>query len=383
MRIEPSGTVSVYAQVLDRRHNGERIYNFSAGDPLLPNHSFITQAALSYVQKGESPYPSVEGIPELRKSAANWLNATCKTDVAADQILVTPGGKFALYTLILALLEREDEVLFAAPYWVSYPGIVKLAGGTPKILATHPENGWKLTPDTLLQSLSKKSKVLLFNNACNPTGALYTRQEVQAILDAAKEANLQVISDEVYSGIVYEGEFVSCGSFPEHRERVFLVQSCSKNFAMAGWRIGFAIADERMAKDLKHVLTQTATGCPTVCQWAAYGAVEHFDEVNRYVAQAMQLRRNTFYTQFQKLFSVELEKPRSGLYAFVPLALFEATDSVRFCHEALEQAHVALVPGLYFGAEGYIRFAFSDTEENIALGLQSLVLSYESFSCFG
>lgn len=372
VRIEPSGTVSVYSQVMERRHNGERIYNFSAGDPLLPNHPLITEAAMSYLQKGESPYPSVAGIPELRQSAANWLNATCKTDYTADQILVTPGGKFALYSLLLAVLEKEDEVLFAAPYWVSYPGIVKLAGGIPKILATHPENGWKLTPDILLHSLSTKSKVLLFNNACNPTGVLYTRQEIQAILDIAKEAGLQVISDEVYSGIVYEGEFVSCGSFAEHRERVFLVQSCSKNFAMAGWRIGFAIADDWKDIELRHVLTQTATGCPTICQWAAYGAVEHFDEVNRYVAQAMQRRRDIFYTQFHKLFSVELEITKSGLYAFVPLALFEATDSVHFCHQALEQAHVALVPGLYFGAEGYVRFAFSDTEENIALGLQSL-----------
>lgn len=364
MRIELSGTVSVYSEVLSRRQSGERIYNFSAGDPQLPNHPIITQAAMSYLQRRQSPYPPVEGIPELREAAAKWL----MTD--AHRIFVTPGGKFALYAILLTLLERGDEVLIAAPYWVSYPEIVKLAGGTPKILETHPENGWKLTPDMLLKS--KNAKVLLFNNACNPTGALYDKKEIQAILEAAQEVNLHVISDEVYSGLVYEGEFVSCGAFPEHQKRVSLVQSCSKNLAMAGWRMGFAIVDETKAKDLKLVLAQTTTGSPAVCQWAACAAIENFDEVNSYVADAMKKRRDIFYTQFKKLFSLELEKPKSAIYAFIPLSIFSKDDSIPFCHQAIDQAHVALVPGIYFGKEGYIRFAFSDTEENIVLGLQSL-----------
>lgn len=373
-KIQPSGTLSVNAKVLQKRQKGETVYHFAAGDPVLLNHPCITQSALKYIQKGESHYPLSEGIPELRELASQWLNATCKTNTSKNHVTITPGGKFAIYALLYTLLEPDDEVLFASPYWVSYPDVTKIAGGKPKIVSTTAESHWKLSPEHILKAVTKKTKVLLFNNACNPTGTLYTRQEVKAILDAAKEAGLFVVSDEVYSGLVHAGEFVSCGSFPEHESRVSLVQSCSKNFAMAGWRIGFAIASEEITKRLKALMTQTTSGCATATQWAAVGALEHYEEVNGYVKQAMQKRRDCFYDTFDKLFT-KLERPQSGIYAFVPLTLFGKkgeTTSIAFCERAIDEANVAIVPGLYFGSEGFVRFAFSDTEESIAQGLLAL-----------
>lgn len=367
-----SATVSINDLALQKLREGKRVFNFAAGDPVLPNHPLITRSAVIGIEKSFSPYPPVEGIPQLRQAAADWLNDTCQTRFQKDNILVTSGGKFALFASLFSLLDPTDEVLIAAPYWVSYPEMIKMAGGVPKVIHSHPPD-WKITPQHILNHLSEKTRLLILNNACNPTGVTYSREEIRLLLKTCQEAGLIVIADEVYSGLVYEEEFISCGSFSEYEENVIIAQSCSKNFAMAGWRIGFIAASERWVKKFASMQSQTITSAVLASQWAALGALENYEEVNSYVKKAMVRRRDLFVLTYSNLFGKPLQKPSSALYAFIPLTeLTKETNSIKFCQTAIAEASVAIVPGTAFGTESFVRFAYSNSEEDIREGLKAL-----------
>lgn len=374
-----SATLTINGIAKKKRLNGERVFNFAAGDPAIKNHPYIIKKAIEQTEKGYCPYPPVEGLPELRRLAAEWMNKNCQTNYSAENVLVTCGGKFAIFTFIYALLEPRQEVLIPAPYWVSYPAIVTLAGGVPKPVVASYKNSWKITPEELAAHITPNTKMLIFNNACNPTGALYTRQEVENILNFAKKHDLIVISDEVYSGLVYEPPgFTSCGAFPEHKERVHIIQSCSKNFGMPGWRVGFAFSPENEIKNLIALQGQTTTGTSLVSQQAAIGALGNASEVNAYVKESMRKKRDLFIATFNALFPVPLPNIPATLYAFVPLSSMgvpSGLDSTHFCEKIIASHNVALVPGIAFGVEGHVRFAFSESEKDIKQGLEALKLA--------
>lgn len=373
--LSPSATVTINSLAQKKRKNGEKVYNFAAGDPVLVNHPAIIQAAMKQTEQGHCPYPPLEGVPELRKLAAEWMNRSCSTNYAAENVLVTCGGKFALYAAVHSLLQPNEEVLIPAPYWVSYPDIVRLAGGIPRIIETKVEHGWKISSEDLLSHATKQTKMLILNNACNPTGVVYTSEEIREILKIAKQLGLTVISDEVYSGMVYDGSFTSCGSFPEYQDNVIVVQSCSKNFGMAGWRVGFAMGPEKVIKRLSLLQSHSTTGTSLISQWAAVGALENADAVNAYVKKAMKDRRDLFVNTFNALFPKKIPNISSAIYAWVPLtslSLIYSKNSKDVCEQLITSANIALVPGVAFGAEGHVRFAFSETIEDIRQGLQSL-----------
>lgn len=362
---KPSATNAINAEMNRMRNAGIRVYNLGSGDPIIPNHPAVLKAAEEEIRQRVSPYAPVGGLTELRKATAHWMNRRCQTQYESDHAIVTCGGKFAIYDALQVLLEPGDEVLFASPYWVSYPDIVRLTGGVPKPIRVHQEEHWKLTPQELKRHLTKKSAVFLFNNGCNPTGALYSRKEIEALLHVAAEANLSVISDEVYSELVYDGaHYVSCASFPFILPRLIVIQSCSKNFAMAGWRVGFAFATPDLIKNMIAVQSQTTTGTSRVSQKAALGVLQHADEAALSVRKAMDKRRLLFFRTYNRLFHASEAPVASTLYFF--------GKTKKSCEEILEKAHVALVPGIAFGVEGYARFAFSESEEEIVEGLEAL-----------
>lgn len=374
--LKASATVSINGLAMQKRAQGERVFNFAAGDPVLDNHPRIIRKAIEQAEKKRSPYPPVEGIAELRILAAEWMNGSWNTAYQKENVMVTCGGKFALFALVYSLLQKDDEVLIPSPYWVSYPDIVKMAGGKPITIPSTRERGWKIRGSDLQKYVTEKSKLLIFNNASNPTGTLYTREELVEILATAKRLGLIVISDEVYSSLVYDGQhYISCGSLSEHRDRVVIVQSCSKNFAMAGWRVGFVMGAESIIKRLAMVQSQSTTGTSLISQWAAVGALEHAEEVSGYVRNQLEKRRNLFVQTYHSLFGHAIDKPQSALYAFVPLSsmkLGHFADSVAACEQLIAKCNVALVPGAAFGVEGYVRLAYSETEEEIVQGLRAL-----------
>lgn len=375
MNIPPSATVVLNSLVQEKRARGERVHNLTVGEPVLPTPDVVRQAAVDAMNAGKTLYSPVQGIPELRSAAAAWMNARHGAGFTPAETVVTCGGKFGLFALLQALLEPDDEVLIIAPYWVSYPGMVSLFGGVPKIVETRAPI-WKTSPEDLEAACTEKTKILIVNNGANPTGVLYAKEELASLLAVAKKYNLTVISDEVYSGLTYDGaDYASAAFFREYRDRVFVIQSCSKHFAMTGWRVGFVFGPKELIDVVTMLQGQSTTGTASVSQWAALAAFEHADEIQPVIHKEMERRRDAFAQMFRECFGVSLPKPGAGLYYFIPLSVFgvsAAANDITFCREALENAGVALVPGSAFGARGFVRASFGGKPDEVREGLQAL-----------
>jgi aspartate aminotransferase len=374
--IEPSATVAVNSLAIKKKKAGERVYNLSAGEPMIDTDPAVVDAAKAAMQEGKTHYVPVAGISELREAAARWMNSSYSTDYNAENCLVTCGGKFGVNAVVQSLVAPGEEVIILAPYWVSYPSIVTLYGGVPVILSTTEEKKWKITAEEIQSACNDNTKMLILNNASNPTGVLYPKRELEEILQVAKDNNLIVLSDEVYSGLVYDGaDYTSAANSTEFGDNVIVVQSLSKNFAMTGWRVGFVFGDEGIIKALTSLQGQSTTGTATISQWAALKALENADRISKEINVEMHNRRDAFVEEFNKLFPNQITAPTSGLYCFIAIKDFgvDETDSVAFCTRVLSEANVAMVPGAAFGKEGYVRCSFGSEPEELREVLQVLV----------
>ncbi|MEK7083899.1 MAG: pyridoxal phosphate-dependent aminotransferase [Patescibacteria group bacterium] len=386
--ITPSAILAINSLALAKKKQGIRVYNLSAGEPFIATHPAVRETAEEAMRGGKTQYPPVEGIPELRQAVSAWMNRKYQSEFQTEHVLVSCGGKSALYLSCQALINPDDEVLIPTPAWVSYGAIVKLCGGVPVFVGTRETGNWKLSArggsalggeieeiENLKNICSSKTKMLILNNASNPTGVLYTKEEIREILDFAKKKNLIVISDEVYSGLVYDGrEYVSCASFPEFQDSVVVIQSCSKHFAMTGWRVGFALGSRELIDAVVALQGQETSGTSSISQWAAVGAFAHADEIQEIVRGTMQTRRDVFVQALSDQFGAHITPPLSALYSFLPLSSFGVsdTDDVLFCRRTLEEANVAMVPGSAFGAPGYVRCSFGAEEKEITEGIKTL-----------
>ncbi|MBI5346488.1 MAG: pyridoxal phosphate-dependent aminotransferase [Chlamydiae bacterium] len=359
MSILPSITSSLSTLMYEKKAKGEKVYNFAEGDIVLPNHPSILEGANKALEKKFILYPPMFGIVELRKAALEWVRVYFDSHYSLENVIVTPGGKFAIFAALKTILEPEDEVLILVPYWVSYPEIVSLCGAKPVIIL----GKWKVTPKDLEKKVTSKTKALILNNACNPTGVLYSQEEIKALVEFAKKNNLMILSDEVYSHIVYEKKkFFSCGAFQD--DNIIVIQSCSKNFGMSGWRVGFAFAKDEIISKMGAFMSQTTTGVALPSQYAALGALENIDAVTQYILKSLMMRRELFFNVLDFF-----TKPDSSVYAFLPI---NEKSSETFCKNLLNRINIALVPGKAFGMEGYVRAAFSQNIEEFEEGLNIL-----------
>lgn len=370
-----SETVRINSLAIERQRQGMPVFNLGAGEPVLNTPKIIKQAAQKALNENKTLYPPVQGILQLRQLATVWMNKKFKTSYYPQNVLVTNGGKLGIYLILQSLLKLGDEVVFSSPYWVSYPGIVKLFGGTAKIIKTSAVSGWKISANDLKRACGKKTKILILNNANNPTGALYSKSELADILNVAAKKNLTTISDEVYSGLVYDkNKFTSCASFAKHRNRVIVIQSCSKNFAMTGWRVGFVFADEAMIKELTILLSQSTSGVTTISQWAAIAALKNPEKFTKPLRLELQKRRDVLVNSINKHFNLNLASPASSLYLFVSLKDLGVANksSAHFCMSLLKKTGVALIPGSACGQEGYVRLTFGAKPQTIKSGIKLL-----------
>jgi aspartate/methionine/tyrosine aminotransferase len=368
IHLEPSATIKINSIALEKQKSGQRIFNLSVGEPMVDTPELVKQSAIDAMQKNYTHYPPVAGIPELRETACAWMNDDFGADYSVSETLVSVGGKMGLYMLLQAYVSIGDEVIIPAPYWVSYPSMVKIFGGIPKIIETKEDEEWKIQPDVLEALITPHTKFIMLNNASNPTGVLYSRAELHAILSIAKKHNVMVISDEVYSGLVYDGgEYVSCATFPEFKDSVVIIQSCSKSFAMTGWRVGFLFAPQDMIQVLASLTGQTTSGVSTIAQYAGHTAIQHRKEIVSDICTVMQTRRDVFIDTFNSAFACNVKKPASALYSFIPMSAFgtDETDSLAFCERVIDTIGVALVPGVAFGKDGYVRSAFGIEEQEL------------------
>lgn len=374
IKINPSATMAINALVQQKRLKGQKVYNLSIGEPMIDTDPVIIESAYEAMKKGETHYPPVQGLNKLLSLASEWMNERYGSSYDNSNTIVTTGGKYGISLVLQALLNDGDEIIIHSPYWVSYPEMVRLFGGTPVIVKTGADNGWKVKLEDLHRAITNKTKIIIINNASNPTGVMYSKEEMREILKLAQENGVMVLSDEVYSGLVYDSqEYVSAASFPEYRDNVIIIESCSKNFAMTGWRVGFVFAPLELIKSLNMLQGQSTSGAAIMCQWGAVTALENRHRICSDIRRIMKNRRDVFIENFNRIFNEKLMIPSAGLYVFLPISIFSNnSNSISFCRDLLEKNNLAAVPGESFGEMEFVRFSFGSPESELIEALEVL-----------
>ncbi|MBN2718752.1 MAG: pyridoxal phosphate-dependent aminotransferase [Deltaproteobacteria bacterium] len=374
--IEPSATLLVTQKAGELRAAGVDVIGFSAGEPDFSTPVHIAEAAKTAIDAGHTRYTPAAGMVELKRAVAAQNQLVRGVPTAEDEVIVCTGAKHVLYNYFMAMLDEGDEVIIPSPCYVSYPDQVRLAGGVPVLAPTSVENNWVLTPEALAQVVTSRSKVLLLNSPCNPTGGIYNLAQMKAVIDKAHSIGLYVVSDEIYRSLVYDAhEFVSAlYSDSVDRERIFIVDGVSKTYAMTGWRIGFGIGDREIVTAMTKIQGQAITNATTVSQQAALAALQGpLDFLPAWVSEYEQ-RRNTLVHGLNGIDGITCPMPSGAFYVFpdvraiLPRLGPNATD-VDFAAWLLDNANVAVVPGTPFGAPGYIRLAYATSMTLIKEGV--------------
>jgi aspartate aminotransferase len=371
--IAPSPTVAMDARYKEILAGGRPVLSLGAGEPDVPMPEAGVEAAVRALREGKTRYSHMAGLPELRAAISLKFREENGIEHAADQIIVTSGAKQAIFTALTAVLNPGDEVLIPSPYWVTYPEAVRLLGGVPVEIATRFEDGFKLTTEDLRAALTPRSKLLLLNSPCNPTGAVYTRAELTALAAIAVEADLYVISDEIYEHILY-GDTVAVSPAalsPEMAARTATVNGFSKAFAMQGLRLGYVGAPTAWAKAMVAVQSHASHHPSTVSQYAAVACLEAASGVLPAMRAHYQEARDYTLSRLRQIPGVRWNDPDGAFYVFLDVqALMPAasgkksiTDSVSLAEYLLEDWNLATVPGLGFGRDGYLRLSFANPRE--------------------
>lgn len=374
--VSPSPTLAIDAKAKALMAAGEDVCSFAAGEPDFDTPEFIKAAAIAALQSGKTKYAPTPGIEPLRVAVAERYASEYGYKIAPSQVVVSPGGKFSCYLGILAVCNPGDEAIIPAPYWVSYPEMVKLAGAVPKFVLCDDKAGFKLTPAQLEAAITPKTKLLILCSPSNPSGAIYTRAELQAIADICVRHNLYVLSDEMYEHLIYDGfqpvNFATLGA--EVEKRTITVAGFSKTYSMTGWRLGTLVAPAPIAKACAELQSQMSSNATTFAQ---YGALAALKEKARAVAALTEMkaafdrRRKFLHAELNKIPGVSCLLAGGAFYLFPNISSFGLKD-VDFCAKLLEQEKVAAVPGSAFGAEGYLRLSYATSDEIIKKGVERL-----------
>ncbi|TVP79614.1 MAG: pyridoxal phosphate-dependent aminotransferase [Puniceicoccaceae bacterium] len=376
MNIAPSPTLAVDAKAKELKAAGEDVCGFGAGEPDFDTPEFIKEACVQALAEGKTKYAPAPGIPALREAlAAKYRNQGIE-GVTAAQCVVSPGGKYSCYLAILAVISPGDEVVIPAPYWVSYPEMVKLAGGVPKTIFAGQEVGFKVTPAQLREAITPKTRMVIINSPSNPTGAVYTAEELQALTEVALEAGIYIMSDEIYEYLLYDGvQHVSPASFSkEAAESVITVAGFSKTFSMTGWRLGTLMASPAIAKAVASLQSQTSSNATTFAQYGALAAMEQWDKSMAAVQGMLEVfdrRRICLLEGLQAIEGIECPRAQGAFYLFPNIEKL-GLSAADFAARLLEDEKVAVVPGEGFGAPGYMRLSYATSDEVIKKGLERL-----------
>jgi aspartate aminotransferase len=389
--IKPSITLAVTAKAAKLKADGVDVVSFGAGEPDFDTPDHIKDAAKAGLDKGVGKYTEVGGILPLRKAIAAELSAVHKTAIEPDQILVSTGAKHSLFNLFMALIDPGDEVLIPAPYWVSYPDMVLLAGGRPVILETRAENNFAVTAQQVREACTGRTRAIVLNNPSNPTGAVYSRKQVEALAEVVVEKDLLVISDDIYRQLVYgDAEYVSIAALgPEVARRTVLIDGASKTYAMTGWRIGYAAGPLPLIKAMAKVQSQSTSNPTHVAQIAALAALTGPQGCVAEMRAAFNDRRLAIVKLLRAIPGVSCREPQGAFYAFPDVSSYVGKrspegsildDDVQLCDWLVEVGKVAVVPGSGFGAPGFVRLSYACSMLNIEQGIDRLARSLASLS---
>ncbi len=373
--LSPSMTIAISTLAQELKAEGKDILSFSAGEPDFGTPEKIKEAAVEAIRQGFTKYTAVAGIPELLDAIRNKLSRDNGLEYARNQILVSNGAKQSLFNLTQALIDEGDEAIIPAPYWVTYPELIKYAGGTPVILPTDDRSGFKITPAQLEEAITDRTKLLILTSPSNPTGSVYSREELAELGKVLEGTGIRVVSDEMYEKLVFDGtEFVATASVSDDLfRRTITVNGLSKSVAMTGWRFGYlASPDTELVKKMTSLQSQSTSNICSITQKAAIPALmgEVDDEIES-MRQAFESRMHEAVRLFNEIEGLSVLPPKGAFYLFVNIKNVSG-DSMKFSQDLLKDYGVAVVPGIGFGSEGYFRFSFATDLVTIREGIRRI-----------
>ena len=390
-RIKPSPTIAVAQKARELKAAGKDVIGLGAGEPDFDTPDNIKDAAIKAIKEGDTKYTAVDGTPELKKAISEKFKRENNLNYSTDQITVGVGGKHVIYNLMMATLNKGDEVIIPAPYWVSYPDIVMLAGGSPIVIECTEDQGFKLTAKDLESKITNNTKWLILNSPSNPTGACYSEQEIKNLAHVLKRnPHVNVLSDDIYEHIIYDNfKFFTIAQIPELKNKVVTMNGVSKSYAMTGWRIGYAAGEKEIIKAISKIQSQSTTNPSSISQAAAVEALNGIQDFIPIRAKAFQERRDFVVNSLNAINGIECVKPDGAFYVFPSCKgligkkdkngnkLENDTDFVQLL---LENNNVAVVQGSAFGLDGYFRISYATSMEKLKVAMERIKSFCESLS---
>ena len=371
-RIKPSPTIAVTSKAREMRAAGKDVIGLGAGEPDFDTPDNIKEAAIEAIRKGDTKYTAVDGTPALKKAIQDKFNRENNLKYNTDEISVGTGGKQVLYNAFMATINKGDEVLIPAPYWVSYPDIILLAGGKPKIVKCEEKDNFKLTPKKLKKAISKKTKWIILNSPSNPTGSAYTKDEIISLSKILlKYKKTYILSDDIYEHITYDNfKFFTIAQIDKLKKRTLTMNGVSKSYSMTGWRIGYAAGPKEIIKAMAKIQSQSTSNPTSISQAAAVEALNGTQEFIKERSDSFKERRDFVVDSLNNIKGINCLKPEGAFYVFPSCKKFlgkktKLKTDKDFVEKLLEQSEVAVVQGSAFGLDGYFRISYATSMENL------------------
>jgi len=390
-RIKPSPTIAVSTKARELKAAGKDVIGLGAGEPDFDTPQNIKEVAIKAIKDGDTKYTAVDGTPALKKAIVEKFKRENNLDYLGDQITVGAGGKHVIYNAMMATLNEGDEVIIPAPYWVSYPDIVLLTGAKPVIIKCSEDQGFKLKPKDLENTITNKTKWLILNSPSNPTGASYSENEIRNLAEVLKKnSNVHILSDDIYEHVSYEGfKFFTIAQIPELKERVLTMNGVSKSYAMTGWRIGYAAGPKEIIKAIAKIQSQSTSNPSSVSQAAAVEALSGKQDFISERSKAFQERRDFVVSELNKINGINCLKPEGAFYVFPSCKGLignkdkngkKLENDTDFVQSLLENNNVAVVQGSAFGLEGFFRISYATSMENLEKAMSRIKEFCQSLS---
>ena len=390
-RIKPSPTIAVTQKARELRAAGKDVIGLGAGEPDFDTPDNIKEAAIKAIKDGDTKYTAIDGTQVLKQAIVDKFKRENNLTYSPDQITVGAGGKHVIYNLMMATLNKGDEVIIPAPYWVSYPDIVLLAGATPIVVECSEEQGFKLSAKDLESVITNNTKWVILNSPSNPTGACYTEQEIKNLAQVLKrKPHVNILSDDIYEHITYDGfKFFTIAQIPELKNKVFTMNGVSKSYAMTGWRIGYAAGDKDVIKAVAKIQSQSTTNPSSISQAAAVEALNGTQEFIPIRSLAFQERRDFVVNSLNAIDGINCLKPDGAFYVFPSCKELigkkdkngkKLENDTDFVQSLLENNNVAVVQGSAFGLDGFFRISYATSMEKLKVAMDRIKSFCESLS---
>lgn len=390
VRIVASPTMKVTAEAKKLTSEGINVIDLSVGEPDFPTPQNIKDAAKKAIDENHTKYTINAGTVELRKAIVNKFKRDNNLDYSLNEVIVSSGAKQSIFNAILSTVSRDDEVIVPAPYWVSYPEMISLAEGRTIVIETSETNGFRITPDQLEKAVSPKTKIFILCNPSNPTGSAYNRKQLDEIAEVVSKFSFLVISDEIYEKLLYDNfEFISFASLNEEmKKRTILVNGVSKTYSMTGWRVGYTAGPEEVIKAMDKIQSHSTSHASSISQQATIESLNGPNDYLRIMQEEFHKRRDYLFDQLLSIDGISCYKPEGAFYLFPNFSFYmnrtyngtRINNSLDLAMYLLNEAKIALVPGSAFGAEGFIRFSYATSMENLGEAVKRLKEAIEKLN---